>query len=115
MHGLLQPIGAPTLAELVGTLLHRAAEAGRKLRLRRRSKHQLIAARRSGSERSRPGRVALVGAGPGDPELLTVKALRTLQDADVILHDQLVSEAVLALASPRAELIDVGKKGYGRS
>jgi uroporphyrin-III C-methyltransferase / precorrin-2 dehydrogenase / sirohydrochlorin ferrochelatase len=115
MHGLLQPIGAPTLAELVVTLLHRAADAGRKLRLRQRSKHHLIAARRSGSERSRPGRVALVGAGPGDPELLTVKALRTLQDADVILHDQLVSEAVLALASPRAELIDVGKKGYGRS
>jgi uroporphyrin-III C-methyltransferase/precorrin-2 dehydrogenase/sirohydrochlorin ferrochelatase len=114
MHGLLQPIGAPTLAELVVALLQRAAAAGRKLRSRQQSKPHLIAASGPGGERSRPGRVALVGAGPGDPELLTVKALRALQDAD-ILHDQLVSEAVLALASPRAELIDVGKKGYGRS
>ena len=115
MHGLLQPTVTPTLADLIGVLLHRAADAGRKLRLRQRSKHQVIAAQRSGGERSSRGRVALVGAGPGDPELLTVKALRTLQSADVIFHDQLVSEAVLALAPPRVERIDVGKKGYGRS
>jgi uroporphyrin-III C-methyltransferase / precorrin-2 dehydrogenase / sirohydrochlorin ferrochelatase len=56
------------------------------------------------------GHVSLVGAGPGDPGLLTVNALRALQRADVIVHDQLVSKAVLDLARRDAELIDVGKK-----
>ncbi len=55
-------------------------------------------------------RVFLVGAGPGDPDLLTVKALRVLQQADVILHDSLVSAEILSLAKPRARLIDVGKR-----
>lgn len=56
------------------------------------------------------GRVALVGAGPGDAELLTVKAARLLGEADVVVHDALVSSEVLALVSPHAELIDVGKR-----
>jgi uroporphyrin-III C-methyltransferase len=54
--------------------------------------------------------VSLVGAGPGDPELLTVRAAKRIADADVVVHDALVSDAVLALASPHAELIDVGKR-----
>ncbi len=55
------------------------------------------------------GEVTLVGAGPGDPELLTLKALRALQDADVILHDRLVPSTVLDLARRDALLISVGK------
>jgi len=51
-----------------------------------------------------------VGAGPGDPDLLTVKAARTLGLADVVLHDALVSREVLALIPPRARIINVGKR-----
>jgi len=56
------------------------------------------------------GKVYLVGAGPGDPDLLTVKAARTLGFADLVLHDALVSAEVLALVSPEAQVINVGKR-----
>lgn len=56
------------------------------------------------------GTVYLVGAGPGDPELLTVKAHRLLGRADVILHDDLVSAEIVALAAPLAHVVNVGKR-----
>ncbi|WP_136443524.1 uroporphyrinogen-III C-methyltransferase [Pacificoceanicola onchidii] len=61
------------------------------------------------------GMVCFVGSGPGDAELLTVKAVRALEAADVILHDALVTDEILALANPEATLVAVGKTGFGPS
>ena len=57
------------------------------------------------------GRVALVGAGPGDPQLLTIKARELIADADYVLHDALIAPETLALCGPDARLEDVGKRG----
>ena len=63
----------------------------------------------------RPGTVTLVGAGPGDPELLTLKAVRAIGAATVLLVDDLVNDAVLEHANPRARIVHVGKRGGCKS
>jgi uroporphyrin-III C-methyltransferase/precorrin-2 dehydrogenase/sirohydrochlorin ferrochelatase len=67
---------------------------------------------RTGKEATRAvaGHVALVGAGPGDPELLTLKAVRLIESADVLLHDDLVPSAILNLAPLHAMVVNVGKR-----
>jgi len=62
---------------------------------------------------ARPGVAYLVGAGPGDPGLITVRAMELLSSADVVLHDRLIPIAVLDAARPDAEVIDVGKRPGG--
>ncbi|MDD2546810.1 MAG: uroporphyrinogen-III C-methyltransferase [Burkholderiaceae bacterium] len=61
------------------------------------------------------GSCTLVGAGPGDPELLTLKALKAIQSATVLLVDDLVSEAIVAHAAPTARIVYVGKRGGCKS
>jgi len=56
------------------------------------------------------GKVYLVGAGPGDPQLLTIKAVKVLKEADVVIYDRLVGEEILCLAPESAEMIYVGKR-----
>jgi uroporphyrin-III C-methyltransferase len=63
----------------------------------------------------RPGKVTLVGAGPGDPELLTVKAVKAIQAATVLLVDDLVNPEITALAAPTARVVQVGKRGGCKS
>ena len=65
------------------------------------------------NKESEEGAVAFVGAGPGDPELLTLKARRLIHEAEVIIYDRLVGKGVLELARREAKFIDVGKKGFG--
>ena len=83
-------------------LLRAGDEAGAKIAFERALNEPDAMAQRSS--------VTLVGAGPGDPRLLTLKALRALQDADVILHDRLIGPGILDLARRDAERIDVGKR-----
>ena len=75
----------------------------------------LLAETRNQVQAAEAGSVTLVGAGPGDPELLTLKAVRALQSADVILYDDLVARDVLDFARREARKMLVGKTGYGPS
>ena len=67
------------------------------------------------SRAARAGHIAFVGGGPGDPELLTLKARRALDEADVVIYDRLISPEILELARREALMIDVGKEGFGPS
>jgi len=71
---------------------------------------RLIDLRPVGAERTVEPQVSLVGAGPGDPELLTLRALHLIQSAHVILHDDLVPSPILSLAPPNAVVVNVGKR-----
>jgi uroporphyrin-III C-methyltransferase/precorrin-2 dehydrogenase/sirohydrochlorin ferrochelatase len=106
---LATPSLVPTLIELFGMALQRVSAMARARLAPPRS------AGLSASSKSQEGHVLLAGAGPGDPELLTLKTLRAIEAADIILHDQLVSPEILALVPARVDRIDVGKKGYGRA
>ncbi|MGJ0535355.1 siroheme synthase CysG [Methylocystis sp.] len=75
----------------------------------------LVEEARAGAEATARGRVTLVGAGPGDPELLTLKGMRALAGADVVLFDDLVPASILDLARREATRINVGKRGYAPS
>ncbi|ABG32484.1 uroporphyrinogen-III C-methyltransferase [Roseobacter denitrificans] len=67
------------------------------------------------NRKARPGHVHFIGAGPGDPDLLTLKARRALDEADVVIHDRLISQPILELARREAIMIDAGKEGFGPS
>src|SRR5262249_33911481 len=76
---------------------------------------ELLATTRGETAVATAGAVTLVGAGPGDPELLTLRAVRALQSADVILIDDLVAPEILDFARREARKMLVGKTGYGPS
>src|SRR5271163_2318178 len=116
----------PTVADQIKSILHRLASKD----MFDRSRGRRSPAARSANSRATPSpqpqpvshgealrpfpatsaKVYLVGAGPGDPDLLTQKAARLLQNAHVVLHDSLVSGEVLDLITPHAQIIDVGKR-----
>lgn len=75
--------------------------------------HDLLA--RHMAQAPRPGRVDLVGAGPGNPDLMTLRARRLLDAADVVIHDRLVPQPILDLARREAIFVAVGKEGFGPS
>ena len=78
----------------------------------RHDRETLVRDAQSRVDAPRRGRAILVSAGPGDPELLTLKAVRALQNADVVLFDDLVSPGVLDMARREAQRLNVGKRGF---
>ncbi|SPF80480.1 uroporphyrinogen-III C-methyltransferase [Pseudoprimorskyibacter insulae] len=106
---MIQPL--KTLQSSLSRLFGQMAVAPSRLAEASTAEYQFGAERSMGTV----GHVSFVGAGPGDPDLLTVKALKALQTADVILHDRLISDEILSLAGRQARLVDTGKTGFGPS
>lgn len=112
---------ARRLRDLVGERLHHAAQRRAfwehfvdlafTASSARAAEARLLEALEARQPAAGPGQVVLVGAGPGDAELLTLKAVRALQSADVILYDDLVPPEILELGRREAERISVGKRG----
>ncbi len=100
--------GAPRLDNLLARLRHLRSPPARP------GRHVPLAPRQA-RVAAPQGKVYLVGAGPGDPELLTLRAARLLQSADVIVYDQLVGHGVLELARPEARKVFVGKQAGNHS
>ena len=120
--GLLQAARASIKARLPDTLARRRFYeqllAGPLPDLIRQNRHRdahAMLAQSLESDHPAQGRVILVGAGPGDPGLLTLKAVRALQSADVVLYDRLVAPEILAYARREALCVEVGKSACGRS
>lgn len=86
------------------------ASGGSHAGARHRPESVRLHATQPGDAGAGPATVHLVGAGPGDPDLLTVRAARLLAAADLVVHDQLVPAGILALAEPRAELVSAGRR-----
>jgi uroporphyrin-III C-methyltransferase / precorrin-2 dehydrogenase / sirohydrochlorin ferrochelatase len=84
------------------------------LRIRRNAEANRLAGALAAADGNPEGRVALVGAGPGDPDLMTVRARELIGDADYVLHDALISPETLALCGPDTRLENVGKRGGRR-
>jgi uroporphyrin-III C-methyltransferase/precorrin-2 dehydrogenase/sirohydrochlorin ferrochelatase len=97
----------PFWERIIGGAVGSQVLAGNETRARETFAAELV----DSGNRAQVGEVYLIGAGPGDPDLLTLRALQLLQQADVVLYDRLVSDAVLALARRDAQRIFVGKEG----
>ncbi|HYM44317.1 MAG TPA: siroheme synthase CysG [Steroidobacteraceae bacterium] len=108
-HALPIPARRAFWERVIGGPAAGAALAGDETAAEHAFAHELAAARRA-APAAAPGEVYLIGAGPGDPDLLTLRALQLLQEADVILYDRLVPTAILERARRDAERIFVGKE-----
>ena len=112
---IAEAVGDPVIRRRVWERLLRGAWRQHVLAGRREAAQDELAEALAGSRHGEiaKGRVSLVGCGPGDPDLLTLKAVQRMQTADVLVVDGLVTEDILEYARRDARRIDVGKKGYG--
>ena len=113
--GRVEALDSQGAAGVLDPVLLRARAAGAGGRARTAARGELERLLGRGRRGRARGFVHLVGAGPGDPELLTLKARRLLHEADVVIHDRLVPPAILELARREATIVEVGKTAFGPS